>query len=184
MSKEDKADSNLIGQFGVGFYSSFIVADEVEVRTRRAGDSADAGVSWISKGDGEFTIEAIEKADRGTDIILHLKDDEKEFIEPWRVRAVINKYSDHISLPVEMEKMDMGAPAENESEDKKEEDEVVVPEFEVINKATALWTRAKSEVKEEEYKEFYKHISHDFNEPLTWSQIGRASCRERVFRAV
>jgi len=167
LSKEDKADSNLIGQFGVGFYSSFIVADEVEVRTRRAGESAEAGVSWISKGDGEFSIETIEKNDRGTDIILHLKDDEKEFLEPWRLRSIVSKYSDHVSLPVEMEKMDTGAPSEDE--DKKEEDEVVVPEYEVVNKATALWTRAKSDVKEDEYKEFYKHISHDFNEPLTWS---------------
>jgi len=168
MSKEDKADSNLIGQFGVGFYSSFIVADEVEVRTRRAGETAENGVSWISKGDGEFSIETIEKLDRGTEIILHLKDDEKEFLEPWRVRSVISKYSDHVSLPVEMEKMDMGA-APGEDEEKKEEDEVVVPEFEVINKATALWTRAKSDIKEDEYKEFYKHISHDFNEPLSWA---------------
>ena len=141
MSKDQQADSNLIGQFGVGFYSSFIVADEVEVRTLRAGDANDQAVSWISKGDGEFTIETIEKASRGTDIILKLKDDEKEFIEPWRVRSVINKYSDHISLPVEMEKMDMGSMS-GEDDEKKEDDEVVIPEFEVINKATALWTRA------------------------------------------
>ncbi|PHS14765.1 MAG: molecular chaperone HtpG [Kangiella sp.] len=168
MSKDQQADSNLIGQFGVGFYSSFIVADEVEVRTLRAGDANDQAVSWISKGDGEFTIETIEKASRGTDIILKLKDDEKEFIEPWRVRSVINKYSDHISLPVEMEKMDMGSMS-GEDDEKKEDDEVVIPEFEVINKATALWTRAKSDIKKDEYKEFYKHISHDFNEPLVWS---------------
>jgi molecular chaperone HtpG len=167
MSKEDKADSNLIGQFGVGFYSSFIVADEVEVKTRRAGESAESGVSWISKGDGEFSIEAIDKPERGTEIILKLKDDENEFLEPWRVRSVISKYSDHISLPVEMEKMDTEMPGEED--EKKEEDEVVVPEFEVINKATALWTRAKSDVKEDEYKEFYKHISHDYSEPLIWS---------------
>jgi len=168
LSKEQKADSNLIGQFGVGFYSAFIVADEVEVRTRRAGEAAEAGVSWISKGDGEFSIETIEKSERGTDIILKLKDDEKEFAEPWRLRSIIGKYSDHISLPVEMEKMDMGVPKDDDA-DKKEEDEVVVPEFEVINKATALWTRAKSDIKEDEYKEFYKHISHDFNEPLVWA---------------
>jgi len=168
MSKDQQADSNLIGQFGVGFYSSFIVADEVEVRTLRAGDANDQAVSWISKGDGEFTIETIEKESRGTDIILKLKDDEKEFIEPWRIRSVINKYSDHISLPVEMEKMDMGAMS-GEDDEKKEDDEVVIPEYEVINKATALWTRAKSDIKKDEYKEFYKHISHDFNEPLVWS---------------
>lgn len=167
MSKEDKADSNLIGQFGVGFYSAFIVADEVEVRTLRAGLENDQAVSWISKGDGEFSIESIDKESRGTEIIMHLKDDEKEFLEPYRVRSVISKYSDHVSLPVEMEKMDMGAmPGE---EEEKESDEVVIPEFEVINKATALWTRAKSDIKEEEYQEFYKHISHDFNEPLSWS---------------
>jgi molecular chaperone HtpG len=167
MSKEDKADSNLIGQFGVGFYSSFIVADEVEVRTLRAGEANDQAVSWISKGDGEFSIETIEKDTRGTEIILHLKDDESEFLEPYRVRSVISKYSDHVSLPVEMEKMDMGGmPGEDED---KEADEVVIPEFEVINKATALWTRGKSEIEEDEYKEFYKHISHDFNEPLSWA---------------
>ncbi|MEP1743981.1 MAG: molecular chaperone HtpG [Kangiellaceae bacterium] len=165
MSKEQKADSNLIGQFGVGFYSSFIVADEVEVQTRRAGETAEQGVSWISKGDGEFSIETIEKSTRGTDIVLKLKEDEKEFLEPWRIRSIISKYSDHVSLPVEMEKMDMPTPDEEE----KESDEVVVPEYEVINKATALWTRAKSEIKDEEYQEFYKHISHDFNEPLSWA---------------
>ncbi len=165
MSKEQKADSNLIGQFGVGFYSAFIVADEVEVKTRRAGESAEQGVSWVSKGDGEFSIETIEKTSRGTDIILSLKEDEKEFLEPWRIRSIISKYSDHVSLPVEMEKMEM--PAADEEE--KESDEVVVPEYEVINKATALWTRAKSDIKDEEYQEFYKHISHDFNEPLSWA---------------
>ncbi|MDH5433860.1 MAG: molecular chaperone HtpG, partial [Gammaproteobacteria bacterium] len=164
LSKEQKADSQLIGQFGVGFYSSFIVADSVEVRSRRAGKKADEAVSWSSKGDGEYTLESIEKADRGTEIILHLREDEKEFLEDWRIRTIVGKYSDHISLPVEMEKMDFG-----QDEDTKEKDEVVVPEFEVINKATALWTRGKSDIKEDEYKEFYKHISHDFNEPLTWS---------------
>jgi len=166
MSKEQKADSNLIGQFGVGFYSAFIVADEVEVRTRHAGAPADQAVSWKSKGEGEFSVEAIEKDDRGTEIILHLKEEEKEFLESWRLRSIVGKYSDHISLPVEMEKVDMGGQNED---DKKEEDEVVVPEFEVVNKATALWTRSKSEIDDEEYKEFYKHISHDFGEPLTWS---------------
>lgn len=166
LSKEQKADSNLIGQFGVGFYSAFIVADEVEVRTRKAGLSADAGVSWVSKGDGEFSIASIAKKGRGTEIILKLKDDEKEFLEPWRLRSVIGKYSDHISLPVEMEKM----PSPAEEEDKKpKEDEIVVPEYEVVNKATALWTRAKADIKDDEYKEFYKHISHDFSDPLSWS---------------
>lgn len=165
MSKEQQSDSNLIGQFGVGFYSAFIVADEVEVRTRHAGSSTDEAVSWISKGEGEFSIEAIEKDTRGTEIILHLKDDEKEFLEDYRLRSIIGKYSDHISLPVEMEKVAM--PTGDEEE--KEEDEVVVPEFEAVNKATALWTRPKSDINDEEYNEFYKHISHDFSEPLTWS---------------
>lgn len=165
MSKEQKADSNLIGQFGVGFYSAFIVADEVEVRTRHAGSSASEAVSWISKGEGEFSIESIDKESRGTEIILHLKEDETEFLEDYRLRSIIGKYSDHISLPVEMEKIAM--PTGNEEE--KEEDEVVVPEFEAVNKATALWTRAKSDIEEDEYKEFYKHISHDFSDPLTWS---------------
>jgi molecular chaperone HtpG len=170
MSKEEKSNSHLIGQFGVGFYSAFIVASEVEVRTRRASESQENGVSWISKGDGEFTIETLKKEQRGTDIILTLKDDEKEFLEPWRVRSVINKYSDHISLPVEMEKIDMAPPSdESKEKDKKEDDEIVIPEYEVINKATALWTRPKSKIKNDEYQEFYKHISHDFNEPLTWS---------------
>jgi molecular chaperone HtpG len=167
LSKDQKSDSNLIGQFGVGFYSSFIVADEVEVRTRKAGLSAEEGVSWTSKGEGEFSTETITKATRGTEIILHLKDDEKEFLEPWRLRSIVGKYSDHIQLPVEMEKQDTANAVTDE--DKKEEDEVIIPEFEVVNKATALWTRAKSDVKEEEYKEFYKHISHDFNEPLVWA---------------
>jgi molecular chaperone HtpG len=165
MSKEQKSDSNLIGQFGVGFYSSFIVADEVEVRTRKAGEKADAAVSWRSKGEGEFSTETIEKTSRGTDIILYLKDDEKEFLEPWRLRSIVSKYSDHIQLPVEMEKQ--AAPTEADAE--KEADEIVVPEFEAVNKATALWTRAKSDVSDDEYKEFYKHISHDFNEPSAWS---------------
>lgn len=166
LSKEQQADSNLIGQFGVGFYSAFIVADEVEVRSRHAGSKDGEAVSWISKGEGEFTVDAIDKSDRGTEIILHLKEDENEFLEPWRLRSIIGKYSDHISLPVEMEKMD---PPGETAEDEKEDDEVVVPEFEAVNKATALWTRAKSDIKEEEYQEFYKHISHDFSEPLAWA---------------
>ncbi|TQV85797.1 molecular chaperone HtpG [Aliikangiella coralliicola] len=167
LSKEQKSDSNLIGQFGVGFYSAFIVADKVEVRTRRAGEQTEEAVSWISAGEGEFTIEPLDKESRGTEIILHLKEEEKEFLEPWRLRSIIGKYSDHISLPVEMEKVDTGNMGQEEEE--KEEDEVVVPEFEVVNKATALWTRGKSDIEEDEYKEFYKHISHDFNEPLVWS---------------
>lgn len=165
LTGDQQKDSHLIGQFGVGFYSSFIVADTVEVFTRRAGASAAEGVRWESKGDDEFTVETVEKATRGTTIILHLKEDSLEFADKWRLKSIIKKYSDHISIPIEMEK-DAEAPAEGE-EDKKPESEA--PEFETINSATALWTRSRNDIKDEEYKEFYKHISHDFSDPLTWS---------------
>lgn len=161
LSGDQKKDSHLIGQFGVGFYSAFIVADKVTVITRKAGDNANEGVIWESAGDGEFTIEATDKDSRGTEIILHLKDDEGEFLEDFRLRNVISKYSDHISLPVEMVKQNF---SENEDEDKPETEE-----FEAVNKATALWTRGKSDISDEEYQEFYKHISHDFQDALTWS---------------
>jgi molecular chaperone HtpG len=161
LSGDDKKDSQLIGQFGVGFYSSFIVADRVEVLTRKAGASTAEGVHWECEGDAEFTVAAIEKADRGTTIILHLKDDAIEFADGWRLRSVIKKYSDHISLPVIMEKQHHGEPKEGE-EDK-------APEYETINTATALWTRSRSEIKDEEYQEFYKTVSHDYQNALTWS---------------
>lgn len=161
LSGDQKKDSHLIGQFGVGFYSAFIVADKVTVITRKAGDNANEAVIWESAGDGEFTIEATDKDSRGTEIILHLKDDEGEFLEDFRLRNVISKYSDHISLPVEMVKQNF---SENEDEDKPETEE-----FEAVNKATALWTRGKSDISDEEYQEFYKHISHDFQDALTWS---------------
>jgi molecular chaperone HtpG len=165
LSGDQKKDSQLIGQFGVGFYSAFIVADNVEVFTRRAGADKSEGVHWQCEGDAEFTIENVEKADRGTSIVLHLKEDAMEFADGWRLRSVIKKYSDHISLPVIMQKE--ATPALDE--DGNEKPETGEPEDETINTATALWTRSRSDVKDEEYQEFYKHVSHDFNEALTWS---------------
>jgi len=161
LSGDQKKDSQLIGQFGVGFYSAFIVADKVEVLTRRAGDDKANGVHWECEGDAEFTLEPIEKETRGTTIILHLKDDAVEFADGWRLRSVIKKYSDHISLPVIMQKEE--TPSEDDEAEKK------APEDETINTATALWTRSRSEVKDEEYQEFYKHVSSDYNDALTWS---------------
>ncbi|MEQ9844319.1 molecular chaperone HtpG [Pectobacterium brasiliense] len=159
MGSDQVKDSQLIGQFGVGFYSAFIVADKVTVRTRAAGANADQGVYWESAGEGDYTIADITKDDRGTEITLHLREGEDEFLDDWRVRSVISKYSDHIALPVEIE-------AQTESE---EEDGESTVSWEKINKAQALWTRSKSEVSDEEYNEFYKHISHDFTDPLSWS---------------
>ncbi len=169
LTGDQKKDSQLIGQFGVGFYSSFIVAERVEVLSRKAGDPADAGVHWESSGEAEFSVEDVEKAGRGTTIILHLKSDCEEFADDWRVRSVIKKYSDHISVPVMMEKP--AAPAVDAESDEAGEAqaEAVAPEFEAINEATALWTRSRSEVSDEEYTEFYKHVSHDFDDPMTWS---------------
>ena len=167
LTGDQKKDSQLIGQFGVGFYSAFVVADEVEVFTRKAGEPAENGVHWVSRGEGEFSVEAIEKPERGTRIVLHLREGESEFADGWRLRNIVSKYSDHISLPIEMEKPDMGSEAEEEGENKAAADKT--PEFEVVNKATALWTRSRGEISEDEYKEFYKHISHDFEEPLSWS---------------
>lgn len=162
LTGDQKKDSQLIGQFGVGFYSSFIVADEVEVVTRKAGTATDEAVRWVSKGDGEFTIENVEKAERGTSITLHLKADEKEFSEDFRLRNLIRKYSDHIAVSVLMEKQQMGEVAEGEEKPE-------VPEFEAVNEAKALWTRARTDVGDEEYQEFYKHVSHDFSDSLAWS---------------
>ena len=152
MTGEKKHDAHLIGQFGVGFYSAFIVADKVSVETRRAGLDADAAVRWESAGEGEFTIENIEREERGTRVTLHLKEDEAEFAESFRIESLIRKYSDHIGFPVSLT-----AIGEEDAETK------------VVNSATALWTRSRSEVTEDEYKEFYKHLSHDFADPLTWS---------------
>ena len=154
IGSDQAKDSQLIGQFGVGFYSAFIVADKVTVKTRAATANADQAVMWESAGEGEYTISDTEKETRGTEITLHLKEDEKEFLDDWRLRSIISKYSDHISLPVEVQTTD------EESKEVK---------WEKVNKAQALWTRSKSEVSDDEYKEFYKHISHDFADPLSWS---------------
>jgi molecular chaperone HtpG len=163
LTGDQKKDSQLIGQFGVGFYSAFIVADRVEVHTRKAGEAADEGILWESHGEAEFSVEPMEKAERGTRITLFLKADCKEFAEDFRVRSVIKKYSDHISVPVMMAKPPV-PPAEGE--EAPENPEV---EYETVNAATALWTRGRSEISDDEYKEFYKHVSHDFDDPLTWS---------------
>lgn len=154
LGSDQAKDSQLIGQFGVGFYSAFIVADKVSVRTRAAGAAADEGVFWESAGEGEYTLADISKADRGTEITLHLREGEDEFLDAWRLRAIIGKYSDHIALPVEIETRD----EENDT-----------TSWEKINKAQALWTRNKSEISAEEYNEFYKHIAHDFSDPAIWS---------------
>lgn len=155
LSGDQKKDANLIGQFGVGFYSGFIVADRITVRSRAAGAAPDQAVQWESAGDGEFSVETINKEERGTDVILHLKEDQREFLEPWRLRHLIHKYSDHIAIPVQL-------PKENDEGE-------ATAEFETSNKATALWTRAKSEISDDDYKAFYQHISHDFDEPLAWA---------------
>tara|TARA_R110000782_G_scaffold39383_8_gene91532 strand:- start:1562 stop:3442 length:1881 start_codon:yes stop_codon:yes gene_type:complete len=152
MTGEKKHDAHLIGQFGVGFYSAFIVADKVTVESRRAGLGSDAAVRWESEGQGEFTIEDIERAERGTRVTLHLKKAESEFVEPYRVESLIRKYSDHIGFPVSL----------TDANDKE-------AETKLVNSATALWTRPRSDVSDDEYKEFYKHLSHDFSDPLTWS---------------
>ncbi|MCL1125384.1 molecular chaperone HtpG [Shewanella surugensis] len=168
LSGDESKDTQLIGQFGVGFYSSFIVADKVTVRTRAAGHSASEGVLWESAGEGDFTVETIEKASRGTVITLHLREEEKEFADDYRLRSIITKYSDHISVPVEMYKE--GTP-EQEGPDGPEGEKIPAVEgaWEPMNKATALWTRNKSDITDEEYQEFYKHISHDYSDPLKWS---------------
>ncbi|WP_343350027.1 molecular chaperone HtpG [Pseudomonas sediminis] len=157
LSGDQKKDSHLIGQFGVGFYSAFIVADQVEVFSRRAGTPASEGVHWSSKGEGEFEVATIDKAERGTRIVLHLKSGEEEFADGWRLRNIVKKYSDHIALPIEL-------PKEHHGEDKPAE-----VEWETVNRASALWTRPRTEVKDEEYQEFYKHVGHDFENPLSWS---------------
>ena len=152
LSGDQQKDSQLIGQFGVGFYSAFIVADRVEVLTRRAGLPASEGVHWESAADGDFTVETVERAERGTTIVLHLKDDAKEFLDAWHLRSLVRRYSDHIAFPVRM-------PKEGEAS----------VEYEAVNRGTALWARPKGEIKDEEYVEFYRHLTHDSGEPLTWS---------------
>jgi molecular chaperone HtpG len=153
LSGDQQKDSALIGQFGVGFYSAFIVSDRVEVVSRKAGAPAESAVRWESSADGDFTVETVTRAERGTTVTLHLKDDAKEFADAWRVRSLIRRYSDHIGFPVKM-------PKEGEAS----------IEYEVVNQAKALWTVPRTEIKDEEYKQFYQHIGHDYTEPLSWSK--------------
>jgi molecular chaperone HtpG len=165
LTGDQSKDAKLIGQFGVGFYSSFIVSDRVTVITRRAGLTKEHGVRWESSGQGDYTIENIERAKRGTEVTLHLKETETDFLNADRLREIIKKYSDHINAPILMKPL-----PEPETEAKnKEEKKQPKPEWEKVNRATALWTLAKSEIKKEDYKELYKHVSHDFKDPLLWS---------------
>ena len=160
LTGDQAKDAHLIGQFGVGFYSAFIVADKVTVTTRRAGVEPVHGVLWESAGEGEYTLENVEKQDRGTEVVLHLRKDEDDFLSGYRLRNIIHKYSDHITLPIMMKK---------EAHGDEEKDEKAGEEWERVNQASALWTRPKSEIKDEEYNEFYKHVGHDFEDPLAWS---------------
>ncbi len=162
LSGDQKKDSQLIGQFGVGFYSAFIVADRVEVFTRRAGEPADSGVHWESSGEADFSVESMDLPARGTRIVLHLKKDEQDFADLYRLRSIVKKYADHISLPVMMEKQDFRSDEEKAKEPREKE-------LETVNSAKALWVRSRNEVSDDEYKAFYKHISHDFSDPLDWS---------------
>lgn len=166
LSGEQAKDSQLIGQFGVGFYSAFTVADKVTVLTRKAGEPSDAGVMWESNGQDNYTVQAINKPERGTDVILHINKDQEEFLDTWRIKQIIRKYSDHIPFPIQMY-----VETEVESDDKEDEskEKAKATSLETINKATALWTQPKSELKDSEYEEFYKHISHDFDVPLLWA---------------
>ncbi|CAM4007838.1 molecular chaperone HtpG [Vreelandella rituensis] len=164
LSGEQQKDANLIGQFGVGFYSSFIVADEVTVRTRKAGSDHAEGIEWRSKGEGEFTVAQIEREAHGTEIILHLKEDAREFADDYRLQGLVRKYSDHIEVPVRMPKLET---AKDDEGNPIEGSEVVT--WETVNEATALWVRPKSDISDDEYKAFYKHVAHDFTDPLTWS---------------
>lgn len=162
LSGDQKKDSHLIGQFGVGFYSAFIVADKVTVSTRRAGLTPEHGVRWESTGEGDYVIENIEKPTHGTEVVLHLKKEEDDFLNDWRLRTIIKKYSDHINLPIKMRKL------EGINPDEKKDTSAAV-EWETVNRATALWTLAKNSITDDQYKEQYKHISHDFEEPLAWA---------------
>lgn len=159
LSGDQQKDARLIGQFGVGFYSAFIVADKVEVFTRRAGLPSAEGVHWTSTGEAEFSVETVDVPERGARIVLHVKDDAKEFANDWRLRSIIRKYSDHIAVPVQMPK---------QGDEEADADTVAAIEWETVNNATALWTRNKNEITDEEYNGFYHHISHDFADPLMW----------------
>ena len=158
LTGDQAKDAHLIGQFGVGFYSSFIIADKVTVVSRRAGLEATQAVRWESGGEGDYSVELVEKAGRGTDVILHLREGEDEFLSGWKLKSIIRKYSDHITLPILMKK-----------EEWKEGEQVMTDEDETVNQANALWARSKSEISDEQYKEFYKHVAHDFEEPLAWT---------------
>lgn len=175
LTGDAKKDANLIGQFGVGFYSSFIIANKVTLITRRAGLSAEHGVKWESGGEGDFAIENVDKPERGTEIILHLRDGEEEFLNDWRLRSIIRKYSDHITLPILMKKS-----STPDAEGKEQASE----ETEAVNQASALWARPKNDISEEQYKEFYKHVAHDFADPLAWSHAkveGRQEYTELLY---
>jgi molecular chaperone HtpG len=175
LSGDQQKDAALIGQFGVGFYSAFIIADKITVDTRRAGIPSNEGVRWESAGAGDFTVEAIDKPSRGTDITLHLREGEDEFLSSWKLKSIIRKYSDHISLPILMQK---------EEWDEKTKETVVRDELETINQASALWARSKSDITPEQYAEFYKHVSHDFQEPLTYTHNrveGRSEYTQLLF---
>ncbi|MAO39425.1 MAG: molecular chaperone HtpG [Pseudohongiella sp.] len=161
LSGDQKKDSQLIGQFGVGFYSAFIVANEVEVITRKAGTAATDAVRWVSAGESDYSIEATEKAGRGTTVILKLRDDSKDFADAYRIRQVVKKYADHIAIPVLLPKQNF--------DDKDDEKSAEAPEYEAVNDAKALWTRPRTQVSDDEYVEFYKHVSHDYEKPLSWS---------------
>ena len=170
LTGDQKKDSQLIGQFGVGFYSAFIVADEVEVLTRKAGTPEDEATLWVSKGEADYSIDEANKATAGTQITLHLKDEEKEYAEGFRLRSIVKKYADHISIPVLMEKESFGAEEPDDAEDaEKVVEKPTEKEYEAVNQAKALWTRSRKDVQKEEYKEFYKSVSHDFEDPLDWS---------------
>ncbi|MEG2443602.1 MAG: molecular chaperone HtpG [Acinetobacter sp.] len=169
LTGDQKSDAQLIGQFGVGFYSGFIVADKITVESRRAGVGADQAVRWVSAGTGEFEVEQIHKDSRGTDIILHLREDALDYLQSHKVKQIINKYSDHISLPIEMQKEVWQQEEAVEGEEPKPGQYVKTGEWEAINSASALWTRNKNEVTEEQYIEFYKNLSHDFEAPLAWA---------------
>ncbi len=160
LSGDQQKDAALIGQFGVGFYSGFIVADKITVESRRAGLPADQGVRWESAGEGDFSVEALEKPQRGTKITLHLREGEDEFLSAWQLNSIIRKYSDHISLPIKMRK---------EEWDEEKKAMMLKDEFETINQASALWARSRTDITEAQYKEFYKHVSHDYADPLTWT---------------
>ena len=172
LSGDQKADAQLIGQFGVGFYSGFIVADKITVETRRAGMAANEGVRWVSGGTGDFEVEVIERAARGTSVILHLREDAVQYANSWKLKEIIGKYSDHISLPILMEKEEWkeGALLSDDANGGREPGGMVkTGEWEAVNKATALWTRPKKEISDEQYQDFYKQVSKDFEAPLTWT---------------